>query len=346
MTEYSSPIFVVGVARSGTTLLRLILDSHSRIAIPDESNFIVQFYKDRGTFGDLSTKSSRLALVQKILDEPFLARWDHRIEVDDVDLDECTTLAAAVDQVYGAYARHSGKDIWGDKTPMYISDLHIINKMFPTCRFIHLIRDGRDVALSLIQRRFGPSDFAGAIRFWKRNVECARKMLAMLPDDRYIEVKFEDFVSDPASHLRRITDFLEVDFEPNMLCLHQELANVKVGELVNSYHSNLLTPISTSQTNKWMKRLGRADQAIAHEEAGIILHELGYPEGATRHALKVVRKAYHRLRQSYLWRVSGKKEANPSKRNRDCESSRSTVLIQSEHEATARSDNCGAAHSQ
>ena len=139
------PVFIVGVARSGTTLLHLMLDAHSRLAIPYESHFIHEIYKKIDSFGDLTQKGNRIELVEQILSEPFVAHWDKPVRLEDIDLDACTSLGASVDQIFSAYARASGKDIWGDKTPS-LGDIDVLYELFPNGRFIHIIRDGRDVA--------------------------------------------------------------------------------------------------------------------------------------------------------------------------------------------------------
>src|SRR5262249_43300645 len=143
------PIFVIGINRSGTTLLSLMLDSHSRIAIPYESHFFVNYYRTRSQSEILETNVQRLALVKSILAEPYVQRWDYQVTSEQINLDNCTNLAQTIDEIYMAYARHFEKDIWGDKTPSYACHLEILNNMFPTSRFIHIIRDGRDVALSI-----------------------------------------------------------------------------------------------------------------------------------------------------------------------------------------------------
>src|SRR5438046_320861 len=101
----SPPFFLIGVARSGTTLLSLMLDTHSQLAIPYESHFIIPYFKDRQRVGDLSHKPQRVALVTSILAEPAVSHWAPRITIEDLDVDQCTSLSATVQQLFSAYAR-------------------------------------------------------------------------------------------------------------------------------------------------------------------------------------------------------------------------------------------------
>src|SRR5690242_19703103 len=118
MAAPHSPVFIIGVARSGTTLLSLMLDSHSRIAIPYESHFFVAYYEKYygKTFGD---REQRTAVVREILAEPTVRQWDLTVLPEDIDLEKCVNLGATIDQVFQAYARKSGKEMWGEKSPPY-----------------------------------------------------------------------------------------------------------------------------------------------------------------------------------------------------------------------------------
>ncbi len=309
-----SPIFIIGVDRSGTTLLSLILDSHSRIAIPYESHFITKYYKNSTKFGDLKEKENRLRLVQSILAEPYVKQWDQKIEVDDINLDKCLSLEATIDEIFSAYARLHGKDLWGDKTPAYTSEIHIINRLFPQCKFVHIMRDGRDVALSLVKQWWGPNDFISAMRYWEKTLSCTRKMLRMLPDDRYIELKYEELLEDPEREIKKILAFLQLDFEPQMMEKYQQKADLKVGKRIEKHHVNLKQTFIRDNAYKWRKNLSPADQAIAYEIAGELFEELGYDRGVTSHPLKLIRKAYHRISESYKWRIAEKLSTDsPSK---------------------------------
>jgi len=281
-----------------------MLDSHPRIAIPYESHFFVPYYRRRHEWGNLDSERERRNLVASILREPYVARWDQEISIADVDLDACTTLENTIACIFRTYARLCGKDLWGDKTPAYISHLDVLNRMFPSCSFIHVIRDGRDVALSLLDQFWGPSDFVNAIRYWNDNAYCARKMLAMLPEHRVMELKFEDLVDEPEKWLRQITDFLGLDFHSAMLDGYRGTARRKVGHRIGAHHTNLSLPPTQSIAYKWKRRLGPADQAIAGEIAGPMFQSLSYPEGTTKSTFKLFRKAYHCMRGSYAWRFN------------------------------------------
>ena len=302
------PVFIIGVARSGTTLLSLMLDTHPRIAIPNESHFITEIYKKPSLWQNLESLQNRELLVKKILESKYVREWDVQLKQEDINLDRCTTFANTINEVFSAYARAHQKDIWGDKTPKYLFDIDILNKLFPDARYIHIIRDGRDVALSFIRQWFGPNDFVSAMKFWERNVTFIRKMLNMLPDSQVMEIRFEDLVEKPREKLEAITNFLNLPFYDNMISGYRKKAAQKVGERIDAHHANLSKPPSAEQSFKWKKNLSKADQAIAYEIAGPLLEELGYEPGNKYHRMKFIRKGYHPIYEAVYWRFTAKKD--------------------------------------
>lgn len=300
-----APFFIIGVGRSGTSLLSFMMDAHSEIAIPFESHFIPKYFKAVGEY-DLLKKSDRERLVQDILRERFLKRWEVKLTKDDIDLDRCKDLSGTIDAIFSAYAKKRGKKFWGDKTPTYTENMHIINRLFPDCRFVHIIRDGRDVALSLMNRGWGQSDFVTAIRFWREIVEWSRKMGAMLPQERYMEIRYEDLLENPEFVLKQVTRFLGFEYESTMVHEYTARARDKVPTSDLDAHKKLFELPDRSNAYKWIKRLSRLDQAIAYQEAGHVFEALNYPLGKTRAptAHRVLRRGYWGLRKGLDWRLA------------------------------------------
>jgi hypothetical protein len=302
----NAPVFILGVGRSGTTLLSLMIDSHSRIAVPYESHFFVPYYQNQTLVGDLRTREGRLRLLNRILGEPFVQKWDQRVTIEDIDLNQCPNLPETIRQIYSAYARKFGKDIWGDKTPGYIKHIYILNAMFPTARYIHIVRDGRDVALSLLKQSWGPDNLYEGLVYWAGTVAAGRSMLYMLPHDRYLEVRYEELVSQPEVELRRVVGFLGVAYEPQMLDAYVQSAATKVGGFINSIHVHLREPVSKAQTYKWKNVLGPVDQALASHVAGEMLKLYGYEPGITHHRFRTLRGYQHRLKSKLSALLQGK----------------------------------------
>ncbi len=303
-TPSPAPLFLLGFPRSGTTLLRLLLDSHSSLAIPFESFVLIDFYHKRQQYGDLSTMDLRVRLVDDLLSAKGISAWQPTVIRLDVDLDRCTSYAATVDQIFGAYARKCGKSLWGDKTPYYTSHIHVLNELFPNAKFVHLVRDGRDAALSLVRQPWGPKDLLTALQQWNEIVGWSRKMGRMLPPDRYLEVRFEDLTSNPEHGLRRITAFLGIEFEPAMLRREGQL-DAKLPARSMAFHQNLRRPVDDTLAFEWRRTLSSADQVLSSRIAGELLMELGYPvehpEVGTARLLG--RQAWHWVTAASRWRL-------------------------------------------
>jgi hypothetical protein len=206
MTAPSSapPFFVVGSGRSGTTMLRLILDANPELAVPYESQFV----------DSVITRWPQYAPGGRLDVDRLMADIGRRVDRMHISLDEArarlralpepVTAGTAVSTVFQVYADQEGKPRWGDKTPRYARHIPLLASTFPNARFVHLIRDGRDVALSYLDQPFGPSNIWDAAIHWKTSVSLARRDGPPLGADRYIEVYYEDIVADPRAELPKL----------------------------------------------------------------------------------------------------------------------------------------------
>ncbi len=188
-----APIFVIGSPRSGTTLLRLILDSHPRISCGEETHFLRDLEAIVGRNWELVATYG--------LDRAW---W----------LDHIRSL-------YGDFQAEvlvrSGKARWAEKDPTYTLHLPFIDELFPDALYVHLLRDGHDVVASF-RDRWGYVSAARAARGeWARYVTTARDLGARLPAGRYLELRYEDLVADPAAQGRRLFEFLGEPWDPAVL---------------------------------------------------------------------------------------------------------------------------------
>ena len=189
------PIFIVGCQRSGTTLLRLILDSHPNISCGPETLFLVDF-------------------VERVTGE---RHWRHLAQFGFPKEYWQERVAALVDTVQSDYARRRGKVRWADKTARYAVHLDQIDRLYPTCQVIHIIRDGRDVVASH-RDRWGYLSALKAVRKWPWYVRTARMAGARLAGQgRYYEIRYEDLVTDPEPTLRKLLDFLGEPWDDEVL---------------------------------------------------------------------------------------------------------------------------------
>jgi hypothetical protein len=217
------------------------------------------------------------------------------------------TIGEALDAVFSAYAAKHGKLRWGDKTPMYLRHLGLIERLFPDAQYVHLIRDGRDAALAFLDMPPGvvtrtwahPRSAAGFACEWRVEVTRARELGRRLGPKRYHELRYEDLVADTETVVRSICDFAAIPFEPQML----EFAGaVDVSE--KPHHQRLLQP-PTSGLRDWRTQMADDDVRAFEAIAGDLLGELGYElRGGVQPGVRAsAAVAWYRLRMG-VWNAA------------------------------------------
>ena len=281
MSERPPAPFIVGVMRSDTTLLRLMLDVHPELAIPPETHFVPELIK-RVRKGATDADSALGVITSG-------TRWpDFHLDAEDLrerlrarePLDAGTALRV----FYEAYAERFGKPRWGDKTPGYGKRLVRIARALPEARFVHVIRDGRDVALSRRKRATNPASVEKHAKRWQARTKSTRRRARKV--DHYIEERYEELVLDPEPVLRRVCEFIELDYDPVML-RYYERAEERLREIANPFpkmsaerrleaHRLAAQPPQRGRVAAWREEMTPAEIAEFEAAAGGMLDELGY----------------------------------------------------------------------
>lgn len=274
-----APFFIIGAGRSGTTLLRTILNNHPDICIPPESfGFRNGFYKFKSLQNCSWEVLSNAVLKSYSFSKEFFL-WD-------LDLSPAfdqskqlptpnRTLADLIHLVFQSYlnAKDPTATVWGDKTPLNTYYLEWIFKTFPQAKFINMIRDGRDVVSSLIKANLTNVQ-NGCLR-WNLAVDNARNFESQLSSDNFITIHYEDLVTSPYNTIQSICMFLDIQFNKSMLANDQKtdkMMDVKYYE----HFKNLLNPINNQSIGKWEKNLSKNEQNIVSNKLFQNLKLLGY----------------------------------------------------------------------
>jgi hypothetical protein len=285
--------FVVGVGRSGTTLLRMMLDAHPQLAMPPETHFINPLIQASGRLR-FNPKTASRAIVK---DER--RRWkDFGLAEEDLlirfEAIESFNTSDAIRGFYELYASKHGKPRWGDKTPDYIRKMKKIQKTLPEARFVHVIRDGRDAGLSqnarIAKRGKDPVPPREMARRWRKRIAKSQDDAAAV--EHYLEVRYEDLVSDTETVLRRVCEHVELEFDPGMLRYYeraeerlQEMAGAlpakkgrperEAGERVAA-HAMTTKPPDPERLQVWKQEMSEDENAEFEQAAGYLLDQLGY----------------------------------------------------------------------
>lgn len=282
------PVFIGGAGRSGTTLVVDMLGLHPRISPIYETDFVLQLagllFGEHG----LSLQEIRGRVIRR-MDEwtrplPFrphskrdyeqFHHGPHYILFDRAFALERTTellkqVAAGratdgfrdfVLTLFEEHCRRDGKVRWVNKTPAYVNHLPLLRALFPTMRFIHSIRDGRDTACSAVTRSWGPQNYRKAAAWWanrvKRGVAFGRKY-----PEQYLEVRFEDLVQNPIEHLGRMLTWLDEEGRSE--------------EILRFYQEDGVR-LDSSRIGEWRRTFSQEDNRAFWELAGEMLVHFGY----------------------------------------------------------------------
>jgi len=256
------PIFVGGAGRSGTTLLRVILDSHSRIACGPELKVLPQV--------------SQLWAELRTTYAPYLA--ESNVLPGDID----RSVRALIIGLLGAARRRSGKARVAEKSPNNVFFFRHLHAMFPHAAYVHMLRDGRDVVASLLsmdwrtpdgKRVDYTADARVAARYWVSAIASARAFAhATRGRSRYHELRYEALIAEPESILRTLFEFLGEPWEPGVLDYHRREHALGL----ESSAEAVTRPMYRSATGRWRRDLTPAQRDAVKQEAGAALIELGY----------------------------------------------------------------------
>jgi Sulfotransferase family len=250
-----------------------VLDRSPGIAIPDESFFVpLLARRHRG-------RIDRERFLDDLARLSVLADWDVSLEDISRRVHPALDTGAAIATIYESYAAKQGKPRWGDKTPMYMRHLPVLERLFPDAQYVHLVRDGRDAAVSFLRMPEGtytrmwahPDSAAEFACLWRTEVRAARELGARVGSGRYHEVRYEDFVASPEATASAICGFADIPFVPGMLEYADDV------DVSGKPHQQRLLQPPTAGVRNWREELTEDDALAFEEVAGDLLAGLGYP---------------------------------------------------------------------
>lgn len=295
--------FIIGSARSGTTLIRLILNAHSQITVPRESYFITELYK--------YSHANRLNLVFQPDYEQYVNRLCDNSHFETVvlkplklDREEIRkeliqarlkSEPEVFDFVYDLFARKCATPLVGDKTPRYSVDLDIILDLFPESKFIYVVRDGRSIYASLkrVEWSWQNKNEIALSRQWHYCMEVMEQHIDVIGPKLHI-INYEEMVRSPEKVMQETCRFLEVDFENQILEFHKESrSEIRSGDgEVPEHRKKLQSPISTDSIDAWRRELNSNE---------VLLFELLNAKHFKFWGYRFTINKLNALRPSFIW---------------------------------------------
>lgn len=278
-------VFIVGCPRSGTTLLQRMVNAHPKIAVTLESHWIARCFEDRGGLTPENNVTPELA--SRLVEDARFARWC-------VDRDGLLALmgkggevaySCFVKAIFDLYGEAQGKTLVGNKTPAFVRRLDMLHSLWPTARFVHLIRDGRAVSLSMANwpKTYQPNK-PGSLTtwaehpvstmalWWELNIRQGRQGGESLGSGLYYEMRYESLVSHPREECASLCAFLGLTYDDAMLRFHEGRTRAAPGR--DAKHAWL--PV-TPGLRDWRSQMPAEDVERFEAAAGDLLDELGYP---------------------------------------------------------------------
>lgn len=267
-TATSKPVFIVGMNGSGTTMMLNCLNAHHDLyGFPRETLVIPHYISRLPNYGNLSDPERFQSLWNDFRSESYF-RWVNDGEVPPLPenwRELPRTLSTVIDETFGFFARKHGKQRWCEKTPMHVQHINALHEVFPDAYFIHMIRDGRSCAASFHRRwKYIPER---TIYRWRNVISEAREQ-ANACGARYIEVFYERLTADPLVEMRRVCDFIDVEFDEIVLSPSRK-----------PEHSGSTFDTIVQSVPRWHNYFDERKLRTLERIAGNTLAELGYEVG-------------------------------------------------------------------
>ena len=276
--QRQQPIFVVGCPRSGTTLLAGLLSAHSKLSCGPETEFFTGLC--------IANRNNRLCraktwpeeaanyLFSKVHEKPIPDYYGiARTEIISYLKQRENSCPAILESLTETHMRQQGKQRWVEKTPTHLIHLREIRRHYPDAPVIRIIRDPRDVALSLLNVPWGPSSFAAAVLHWWNSDELSASFFET--DRNCMTLRFEDVVMNPESELRKLCEFVGEEFESGMMDPSQSIAHLNPTKI--PWKQKAGQQIDRGRVAIWQRETNADQQRQAEAIAGDRAKAYGYP---------------------------------------------------------------------
>jgi hypothetical protein len=271
MAESFSPIFIVGCQRSGSTMLGAMLGAHPKIVCLPEAQFIGDFLP-----ADPKDPVDPTELLAAIESHWRFRIWDFDLAAVRPQPDEIAPCFAAticwLVRRYAAFIGKPGARLWVEQQPGHIKRAWHLAQHFPDARFLHMVRDGRAVALSLMARDWGPNRILAAAKYWQERVAIGLAIEIEFGPKRARRVRYEAVLDQPCDQLRSLAAFVGVSFDPAM----ERPTGLRLSRFTFRDHELVGSALRGARANSWRQQLKWRDVEIFEHQTGDLLPLLGY----------------------------------------------------------------------
>jgi hypothetical protein len=276
-------VILLGAPRSGTTFLASLLEN-TRFGPPFETHFIPKYFKRLSDYGDLQDRDNFSALIKDISSERPVMQWKLDLNTDALyeELNGDISYANIVNLLCLKASQVKGYSSWGEKTPWYLSELDTLTTLFPSARFLYIVRDGRDVALSLLEKDWGPNNIYSCAHYWKNLNKKSEIIESLKAKGQLIELRYEDLLADPERYVKLIYAHLGEKYDVDAM-------------------SSILSATRSDNSGKWRKRMTPSQVRLFEQIASSTLIRFGYDVTFDEKPLNHVTSLLYRIHNKSIW---------------------------------------------
>jgi hypothetical protein len=245
--------FVIGTGRSGTTMMAKVMNAHSQVCVPHELQIIFEYSNNGARLAEIFSawKNFRfraedyIQLIEERCPYNFHDYYNYRAFFNKLHY-PILSLRWLLTTLYTDIAYSQGKSIFAEQTPWYGQNIKLLNRLFPQAKFIHMVRDGRDVAISYARTPWWHKDVNLNLEQWERETNKIEQDGSLLLRESMLTMRYEDFLLSPEEETKKICDFLDFPFEKTMLDLKFHID-------YRQFYKQRNTEISSFAYQKWQK---------------------------------------------------------------------------------------------
>ncbi len=286
MVATMKPIFMIGTQRSGSNLLRVMLNQLNEIASPHPPHILTRMMPLMEFYGDLAREENFKMLADDVckLVEINPVNWENVVFAREDVISRCfeNSLIALYGAVYDICAESWGAQTWCSKSLENIEYVDLIESYFEKPRYIYLYRDGRDVALSFRKAVVGEKHMYNIAKNWAKTQTIGLDLMAKIDSSRFFAVSYENLLNQTEETARRLCKFLDVPFSDQMLEFHRSKEAKRAAES-SALWGSLTMPVIKNNTQKYLREVSQEDITIFESVAGTVLDNLGYDRVYVKH---------------------------------------------------------------
>ncbi|MBS3742115.1 MAG: sulfotransferase [Candidatus Cloacimonetes bacterium] len=260
----SEPFLIISAGRSGTTLLRIMLTKNEQISIPPESQFFHVAVRKFKSYNYLGWEELIKIVIGDLESKEIFKYWNINLapvyrKLINLEKNQ-RSLAKIIDEIYLQFTLENNPNaiLWGDKSPLHTYYISWIYKIFPTAKYIHLIRDGRASVNSMLNREYLNDTISKACKRWNQSVISVNKFKDKISKNKILEIKYENLVINPTKILKKVCSFINVEFHEAMVYPNKNVE--KYGDTNLPHHRNLKNPVNTKSIDRWKSELSNKDK--------------------------------------------------------------------------------------